>query len=706
MKFGKQLRFVAVKAWYDKYVDYKRFKKEVTSGRERLEEAYDNGALKAEIETKKEAFLEDFFKLLYKSLNVVTSFYSSKYVEFQELIDEIFLDIDVHMELSEPSEESKKSFLKRVYGITLEAYELRTFLEVNRTAAQKIVKKVKKNFGNSVFTEAFFINEADIFVNLPDINSIIKQLEDQYVKTLRDISPTKDDRPRPELVLELHNKVDSTMAWKQSTVLHDFEAIEFRKLQLSHVTQPIKIIPLIIAFCFIIAMTVKQFTPKLNYSAQKAIGIIGFCAILWATGAVPLWVTSISIPFIACILRVIPNYSITDVGTFIEQGTMGPIVFLIIGGFTIASALQATEMDKRVASFALKKASSNCRLFLLACSLLNIFIAMWIGYITSTMIVITLVSPTLRQIPRNSNYARAIILAIAVGGNLGGMTTPLSSLQNALAIQSVAEAATTYNIDAKITFTTFFATAVPFAIICAIIAWVIIQLKYPVDIKGIPTIPESKTDFGWRQIFVSVVSLVVIIIWICLPFGAENVFSDYGIVGFLPLIIFYGSGILPPSKVAELPWNVIFLLMGGQVLSKMVKLSGLMDAISTLMTELLGHQTIWVTMLIVNICVLFIDFFLTHSVSCLITMPIVANFAGKRGGHIGLFCMCACIATTSSQVMPVSSFPNMCSFSVTDDTKKEYFTSAEFSKWGITITAVLLACVMTIYYGIGIAYGL
>ncbi|EAX86965.1 hypothetical protein TVAG_245570 [Trichomonas vaginalis G3] len=119
MKFGKQIRFVAVKSWYDKYVEYKKFKVAVTNGRERMLEAHENGALDSELDTMKEEFLENIFKLIYKSLNSVTSFYTTEYVKFQELINEIEDDIDVHLPFSQRDEESKKSFIKRVFGITI-----------------------------------------------------------------------------------------------------------------------------------------------------------------------------------------------------------------------------------------------------------------------------------------------------------------------------------------------------------------------------------------------------------------------------------------------------------------------------------------------------------------------------------------------------------------------------------------------------------
>lgn len=138
-------------------------------------------------------------------------------------------------------------------------------------------------------------------------------------------------------------------------------------------------------------------------------------------------------------------------------------------------------------------------------------------------------------------------------------------------------------------------------------------------------------------------------------------------------------------------------------MSKIVKDSGLMEVISELMVKMLGGQSMWVVILIINLFVLFIDFFLTHTVSSMITMPIVATYAANTG-HIVLYCMCACMITTASQILPVSSFPNMCCSSLQDESKKEYLTSNEVIKWGLLITSVFFVSTMSIYYGIALLF--
>jgi phosphate transporter len=393
------------------------------------------------------------------------------------------------------------------------------------------------------------------------------------------------------------------------------------------------------------------------------------------------------------------------VGKVMQQAMMSPTVMLTIGGFTIAAPLRETEMDKRLATIVLQKASRNVRLFILCLILLNAFIAMWISNVTSTMIVVTLVAQTLKQIPAGTDYGRALILAIAVGGNLGGMMTPLSSPQNAVTIESVADISEEEGLNVSLSFTEFFATALPFSIICCLLAWAILQLKFKMDIPSVPPVPPARTDFGWRQIVVACVALATIGIWISLPFGGNNAFSDFGIVAFVPVLLFYGTGILPPSRLADLPWNIIFMLMGGNALGKAVAESGLMDVVSGLMGRMLGDMSLWTSVLVVNVCVLVIDVFLTHTVSSMITLPLVCAFAAHTG-HIRLYAMSACMTTTALQVLPVSSFPNMCASTLQDANGRPYVTSSEVIKWGVLITFVCFAAVMTIYYPISLSYGL
>lgn len=705
MKFGKQIRFVAVKQWYGHYIPYKDLKRMIKQFFFRCEETEEIAGSQLEKEAVRQQCIQDFVIAVEELVRSVVEFYVSQYQEVEISLDSIQQDLDDLCESDELADEACYKIHKMIYGQLLTLYELRTFLEVNRTGARKIMKKCAKVLRAPEVRENYQLTDAEIFGCLPTVQELVKRLETMYVVLRRkDGSASKT---RNELIHELHQSVENALLWKQSTILTQFEAMTFRHSELLLKPAPTKKLPLAVGIFLLLACQFLQFSKKFEFRAQRCLGIVAFCSVLWATSAVPLWLTSFSVPFLGIVCGILPSdvYDLKTVGKFIEQSTMSPTVFLTIGGFTISAALRETEMDKRIATLILRKCARNRRLFLLSLVLLNAFVAMWISNITSTMLVVGLIAPTLKKIPTNSQYAKAMLFAIAVGGNLGGMITPLASPQNAVTVEAVAAIAHEHNLPDSISFVEFFATALPFALICCMICWGLLQLRFRMDIEQVPPIPAAETDFGWRQIYVCVVAIGTVAAWISLPFGGYKAFSDFGIVGFIPVIAFYGTGVLTPSHLSDLPWNIIFLLMGGNALCKVVTESGLMQLASDLMKSLLNGMGLWVSILAVNSCVLVIDFFLTHTVSSMITLPLVCMFSAESG-HLRLYAMSTCMITTASQILPVSSFPNLCCVTLQDDQGNSYITNRQMIAWGAMVTFTCLVASLSIYYGIALAYGM
>lgn len=300
-------------------------------------------------------------------------------------------EIKHFIDSGETDDSTQRSINKRIFKLTLDCYELRNFIEMNRAAGKKLNKKIRKNFGENIHIADYESIDHQMFDCMPATDLLTINLETEYVNSMRNLGTKEDSRPRAQIALEIHEKVEFQIKWKQTTVLTNFQSLDFRKSEISTRKQPINVMPVVFAFSFLLTFLVYQFTPFLSYSAQRCMGLIGFCAILWYTAALPLWLTSISVPFFSVLLKISSDTDYKTVGKTIQQSTISPTIFLTIGGFTIAAALKETEMDKRIAAFVLKKARRNKRLFLLTVSLLNTFIAMWISNVTSTTIVIGLV---------------------------------------------------------------------------------------------------------------------------------------------------------------------------------------------------------------------------------------------------------------------------------------------------------------------------
>lgn len=665
-----------------------------------IKEARENGKSEEEIVQMKKEHTTTFKEALTQNVNESIKFYCEYVTQTSEKIESISQNVYSELEKQTPQdEETAIAIHKKIFITTLNLYEIRSFLEVNHSATSHIIKKFVKKLVYPEAHQDLDVLQTDCFENMPTIQGDLSRLEELFILLKRKIYPKGDSRPRQEIIMELHKSVRQNLDWKQATVLGQWDAYTFRSNEFHLTATPIKIIPIIIAFVCMIPFLVYNFFGDGKYEAQRCLGLLVFCAILWCTTAIPLWLTSLSIPFFGVILRLKANVVMTKLAADIQKATMSSTVYLIIGGFTIAAAFQVTEMDKRIASMVLKKATGSTGLYLYAVIALNAFLAMWINNVASTMIVCTLVLQTLNQLPQGSTYAKLLLVGIAAGGNCGGLMTPLASPQNAIAVDSVNNVLSV-NSDQRLGFIEFMVTAIPTGLIASIVYWFIIRFVYKTDVSEVPKFVAPKTDFGWRQIIVSVISLISIILWIILPFEVHKVFGDNGIIGFIPLIIFYGTGILNPSYIAKLPWNILFLVMGGNALGYVVKESELLQIVSDLLQKLLGKTSTWVTFFIISFFELLINVFISHTVSATIVLPIICQFA-KTTPHLRLYALGAVAATTASQIMPVSSFPNLCCTSLQDKNGNEFLTTKDMMKSGAIATVVSFIFCITILFGFG-----
>ena len=714
MKFGKQMSYVAVKAWFDNYINFKSFKKLLAKGKKRVEEGKENGLSEQEIESIRSVFIEEFAHKLYKAINNTTRFYTMKYTELQEKIDDITVDMHEHNEYSERSNAAQKSFIKRILALTMTCYELRTFLEINKTAGRKLVKKIRRQFGETDFVEEYDTMQNELFRNMPVIDVLIKELEDQYVRTIREIGEVEDKRERPEIVLQLHDEIDSTLKWKQSTVLTNFNALNFRTSEISVTKAKIKPIPIGIAFLFIIAFSVKQFSPSFSYTSQKALGLCFYCMTLWITTAVPFWLTALSTPMWTTVLKILPYDSsdpnaYTNLGKMVEKSVMNPVVFYIMGTFTITAALKETELDKKFLHYIMRRTIKKPNLCFLTLLIMTAFISCFLSHYTTTMAFITVLSTFLKDIPYE--YAVPLIIAVVAGGNMGAMMTPLSSIQNMYACLEV-------DINGNkpsdlLSISSYLGTSIPIAVIYIIFMFAAFILYkkingFKVDLDNVIFEP-IKTDFKWQQIYVIIVSLIIIILWVVLPYGGNRVFSDYGVVGFIALILLYGPGILSPAQVAKLPWNIIFLLMGGNALSFAMTESGLVADISQGYAKLFESTGLWVAVFTTCLFVFIIDVFATHMVTSIVVLPIIGVFAADfatHTDHISMFSMLASMAVSASMIFPRSSLPNTVSLSVVDAKEEPFITRKTLLTLSIPLSILSFILVVTVGYGVSHSMGL
>ncbi|MCO5567918.1 hypothetical protein L7F22_021614 [Adiantum nelumboides] len=318
---------------------------------------------------------------------------------------------------------------------------------------------------------------------------------------------------------------------------------------------------------------------------QNCLAMLVFCTILWATEVIPLFVTSLMVPLLVVTLRVARTDDIEDrrmtapeTTKWIFSQMFAPNMCLLLGGFTLAAALSKYSIDKLLAQKVLRLAGTRPATVLLAHMAVACFASMWISNVAAPVLMYSLIQPILRNLPSKSPFASALIMGIALASNIGGQTSPIASPQNLIALQ--------YMDDEPLGWLQWFAITIPVSGLSLIIIWLLLLWSYGSG-RGtvIKRVGESRDSFTGIQYFISAVALATIVLW-CLERNFEHIVGDMGVIAILPMILFFGTGILTKEDFNNFLWTIVFLAMGGIALGKAVTSSGLLASLDELIQEL------------------------------------------------------------------------------------------------------------------------
>jgi phosphate transporter len=115
-----------------------------------------------------------------------------------------------------------------------------------------------------------------------------------------------------------------------------------------------------------------------------------------------------------------------DAAKMIMGNFMNHTSMLLMGGFAISAAFSRCQLELRVAAKLQKWFKNTPRLFILSIMLLGLFLSMWISNHTAPILVGTIVTPIVRDLPQKSRFGKTLLLGLAYACNFGGMITPIS----------------------------------------------------------------------------------------------------------------------------------------------------------------------------------------------------------------------------------------------------------------------------------------
>lgn len=257
----------------------------------------------------------------------------------------------------------------------------------------------------------------------------------------------------------------------------------------------------------------------------------------------------------------------------------------------------------------------------------------------------------LRNLPYDSNMSKAVIMGIALASNIGGMLSPIASPQNVVAL-GIMEPPPTWG--------QWLFIAIPVGIVSLFLIWILLLLTFHPG-KGTTIVPirSVREEFTGLQWFVSFVCVATIGLW-CASHALESTFGHMGVIAILPIVIFFGVGILTKEDFNNFPWTIIILAAGGLSLGKAVESSGLLHTVAAKISAEVHELDLYVVLLIFSALALVIATFISHTVAALILLPLVQNIGQDMlQPHPNLLVMATTLMCSAAMGLPTSGFPNM-----------------------------------------------
>lgn len=513
------------------------------------------------------------------------------------------------------------TYKKRITDLFVEMSELKQFVQLNETGMKKILKKYDKILKSDLKTRYL---QGVVLQQYPFQQDTRARLE-EYLQELALLYAKVVTAGDTALAIsQLRGHLREQVVWQRNTVWREMIGIERRaqgasleqaimkntgsgekpkptqiRLPWTTITLPswlgISTLQLLCAFAiFVLLLKVPGLRFFSRVEEQNCLAMLIFCTILWATEVIPLFVTSLIVPFLVVVLQVARTDDIedrrmssTETTKWIFSQMFAPNMALLLGGFTIAAALSKYSIDKLLAQKVLRYAGTRPALVLLAHMGVACFASMWISNVAAPVLMYSLIQPILRNLPNNSPFAPALIMGIALASNIGGQTSPIASPQNLIALQYM---------DEPLGWLQWFAITIPVSGLSLIVIWILLLWSYGSGHGVVIKRMSENTDrFTGIQYFISAVALGTIVLW-CLESKFEYILGDMGVIALVPMVLLFGTGILTKEDFNNFLWTIVFLAMGGIALGKAVTSSGLLASLDDVIQELVKGMPIWKVM--------------------------------------------------------------------------------------------------------------
>lgn len=397
--------------------------------------------------------------------------------------------------------------------------------------------------------------------------------------------------------------------------------------------------------------------------------VAGLMAVWWITEAIPIPATSL-LPLLL--------FPLLDAGAIRETAApyANPLIFLFLGGFMMALAMQRWDLHRRIALHVIRGMGTRPSSLIAGFMVSAAFLSMWVSNTATAMMMLPIGLSVIELagedgVSRHGGdpFAVALLLAIAYSCSIGGLGTLIGTPPNAFMAAFLSE---THGIE--IGFAQWMLVGLPIVVTALPLAFLVLtRIAFPVHRRswsaGRELISRELEAIGPMSRAEKMVACIFVLTassWILRPLLGRWIggLSDPGIaiaaatlLFLLPLDLRRGEFLLNWEWARRVPWDVLLLFGGGLSLAAGITRTGLASWVAHALQDLAA----WPTPLIVITAaalIIVITEFTSNTATAAAFLPILASVSMGIGKEPLLLVVPAAMAASCAFLLPVATPPN------------------------------------------------
>lgn len=444
--------------------------------------------------------------------------------------------------------------------------------------------------------------------------------------------------------------------------------------------------------------------------------VAAWMAAWWLTEAIPVYATAL-LPLV--LFPLLGVAGLRDAAAPYAH----PLIFLFLGGFLVALAMQRWGLDRRTAFRTLAAVGSDPRRIVGGFMVATAVLSMWISNTATALVMLPIAESVIRlgsadpgpedATPSPSDpFAESLLLGIAYAASIGGVATLIGTPPN-LFLASWFES----HLGRPIGFAEWLGVGLPLAAALLPLAWWVLVRGLPRgdDAAGRSAVRSAAAahralgPMGPGERVTLVVGLAAAVLFVVRPWlQALEVGGRHPFAGLADPVIAMGAALLlfaipvePRRRVfaldwrtaARVPYGVLLLFGGGLSLARAIDDNGVAELVGGLVAGF-GAVPGPVLVLAVVGLVIFLTELASNTATAATFVPLLAGVAAAVGLPVELLVVPAALAASFAFMLPVATPPNAVVFAT------GRIRPSRMIRTGLLLNLIATALIVAAAYGL------